>query len=92
MNDELILLDPSAERSPIVRQRRARSASIAGARFGLLDINKARGDVFLQRLEELRAELLVDKQRILADLRGDEVTIGAEEDIVAAIAKAEGAQ
>ena len=56
MTEGQILLDPSAERSPVVRPRRARPASIAGARFGLLDINKARGDVFLQRLEELLRE------------------------------------
>jgi hypothetical protein len=53
MNDDRILLDPSPERSPVMRPRRARPASIAGARFGLLDINKARGDVFLDRIEEL---------------------------------------
>ena len=52
MTEDLILLDPTAERSPAARSRRARPA-IAGARFGLLDINKARGDVFLDRIEEL---------------------------------------
>ena len=53
MTEELILLDPSPERSPVARALRARARSIAGARFGLLDINKARGDVFLDRLGEL---------------------------------------
>ena len=53
MTEDLILLDPTPERSPAARSRRARPASIAGARFGLLDINKARGDVFLNRIEEL---------------------------------------
>jgi hypothetical protein len=53
MTEDLILLDPSPERSPAARARRGRPASIAGARFGLLDINKARGDVFLDRIEEL---------------------------------------
>lgn len=52
MNEDLILLDPSPERTPIQRARRARPASIDGLRFGLLDINKARGDVFLDRIEE----------------------------------------
>jgi len=53
MNDDIILLDPSPERAPVQRSRRARPASIEGLRFGLLDINKARGDVLLTRIEEL---------------------------------------
>lgn len=46
-----ILLDPTAEVSPVMRPRRERPASIAGMTIGLLDIAKARGDVFLDRLE-----------------------------------------
>ena len=53
MTEDLILLDPSPERSPVARARRPRRASISGARFGLLDINKARGNIFLDRIEEL---------------------------------------
>ena len=53
MTEDLILLDPSPERSSVARARRPRPASIAAARFGLLDINKARGDLFLDRIEEL---------------------------------------
>ena len=48
-----ILLDPTSEISPVMRPRRARPASLGGSRFGLLDISKARGDVFLDRLEAL---------------------------------------
>lgn len=48
-----ILLDPTSEISPVMRPRRARPASLGGRRFGLLDISKARGDVFLDRLEAL---------------------------------------
>ena len=56
MNENQILLDPSSERSAVLRERRARAHSIAGARAGLLDINKARGNLFLDRIEEqLRA-------------------------------------
>lgn len=47
-----VVLDPTSERSPATRQRNDRPASLAGARVGLLDISKARGDVFLDRLEE----------------------------------------
>jgi hypothetical protein len=53
MNPETFLLDPTSEISPVKRPRLARPSSIAGRRFGLLDINKARGDVFLDRIEEL---------------------------------------
>lgn len=44
------LLDPTHERSPAVRKRLPRLASVAGVSVGLLDISKARGDVFLDRL------------------------------------------
>ena len=53
MTEEQTLLDPTSEISPVKRPRRARSASLGGRRFGLLDINKARGDVFLDRLDAL---------------------------------------
>lgn len=45
------LLDPTHERAPAVRERLARLASLEGATIGLLDISKARGDLFLDRLE-----------------------------------------
>jgi hypothetical protein len=47
-----VILDPTSERSLAVRERLPRLASIAGKRVGLLDISKARGDVFLDRLEQ----------------------------------------
>jgi len=49
------LLDPTSERHPAVRARSPRLSSIQGRTVGLLDISKARGDVFLDRLEELLA-------------------------------------
>lgn len=48
-----IVLDPTAERRPADRQLNARPTSLAGLTVGLLDISKPRGDVFLDRLEEL---------------------------------------
>ena len=48
-----ILLDPTSERRPAVRARVARLPSLAGKTVGLLDISKPRGNVFLDRLEEL---------------------------------------
>jgi len=53
MTQATILLDPTSERSAVKRPRLARPSSVEGCRFGLLDINKARGDVFLDRIEEL---------------------------------------
>ena len=47
-----LVLDPTHERAPAQRERLPRLASLAGRRIGLLDISKARGDVFLNRLEE----------------------------------------
>ena len=46
----LTLLDPTHERAPAQRGRLPRLASLAGLTLGLLDISKARGDVFLDRL------------------------------------------
>lgn len=48
-----VLLDPTAERSAATRPRARRPATLDGATIGLLDIRKARGDVFLDRLAEL---------------------------------------
>jgi hypothetical protein len=46
-----ILLDPTSEHQPATRLRAKRLASLEGRTIGLLDIAKARGDVFLDRLE-----------------------------------------
>jgi hypothetical protein len=46
-----ILLDPTSERVPAERERAARLASLDGKTIGLLDIAKARGDIFLDQLE-----------------------------------------
>jgi hypothetical protein len=47
-----VLLDPTAEHSPTVRPRLPRPDSLEGLTVGILDIAKARGDVFLDRLDE----------------------------------------
>ena len=46
------LLDPTSERAPGTRERTKRPATLDGATIGLLDITKARGDVFLDRIAE----------------------------------------
>ena len=48
-----VLLDPTNESRPARREQLARPASLDGLTVGLLDIVKARGDVYLNRLEEL---------------------------------------
>jgi hypothetical protein len=45
------LLDPTAEREALVRERLAPPPTLEGRTVALLDIGKARGDVFLDRLE-----------------------------------------
>lgn len=52
----ITVLDPTNESSPASRQLLARPTSIAGLTVGLLDISKPRGDVFLNRIEELLSE------------------------------------
>ena len=47
------LLDPTSERSPGTRERAPRPESLTSVTVGLLDITKARGDVFLDRVAEL---------------------------------------
>ncbi len=56
------LLDPTAERAPAARAANPRPASLDGLTVGLLDISKARGDVFLDRLD---ARLQADGVRTL---------------------------
>ena len=47
-----VLLDPTSERSPSIRERLPRLDSLEGRTVGLLDISKARGDLFLERVEQ----------------------------------------
>jgi hypothetical protein len=51
-----ILLDPTSEAIPAERLRAPRLPELAGYTIGLLDIAKARGDVFLDRIESRLVE------------------------------------
>ena len=53
MTDRVIVLDPTSERSPEKRRRLEPLTSLAGKTVALLDISKARGNVFLDRVESL---------------------------------------
>ncbi len=46
-----VILDPTSEKNLTSRELLARPSSIVGQTIGLLDIAKARGDVFLNQLE-----------------------------------------
>ena len=56
MTETTILLDPTAESEPERRERLPRPAELRGRTVGLLDISKARGDIFLDELETLLSE------------------------------------
>jgi hypothetical protein len=51
MNQTRILLDPTAEQSPALRKMAPRLSSPRAQTIGLLDISKARGDIFLDHIE-----------------------------------------
>ena len=57
------LLDPTNERRVATMERVGRPQSLKGLTVGLLDISKARGDVFMDRLEERLSEIGADVLR-----------------------------
>jgi hypothetical protein len=56
VSEPRILLDPTSERRPAVRERLPRPESVKGLTIGLLDISKARGDLFLDRIAQRLGE------------------------------------
>lgn len=59
------LLDPTSERSPTIRPRLGRPATLDGLTIGLVDISKPRGDVFLDRLDERLRERGIATKRYM---------------------------
>ncbi len=57
------VLDPTNERRVSTMERVGRPTSLKGLTVGLLDISKARGDVFIDRLEERLSEMGADVKR-----------------------------
>lgn len=57
------LLDPTSERSPAMRPRKPPPERLEGLTVGLLDISKARGDVFLDRVEQRLRERGLEVKR-----------------------------
>lgn len=57
------VLDPTGEQRPAAREPNPRPATLDGLTVALLDITKARGDVFLDRLDELLNERGIHTRR-----------------------------
>jgi hypothetical protein len=45
------LLDPTSERSPTIRPRLGRPDKLEGLTIGIVDISKARGNIFLDQID-----------------------------------------
>jgi hypothetical protein len=56
MSQTTVLLDPTAERSPKMRERVKRPDDLKGITIGLLNISKPRGDIFLDEVEKQLTE------------------------------------
>ena len=52
MTEQRILIDPTSEQSPPLRDLAPRLSSLKDRTIALLDISKARGDIFLDRIAE----------------------------------------
>lgn len=59
----MVLLAPTSERTPVARALSPRPAALHGLAVAVLDISKARGNVFLDRLAERLAEMGVRVNR-----------------------------
>jgi hypothetical protein len=56
-------MDPTSELSPETREPLKRPSSLEGLTVGLLDISKARGDVFIDRIEDLLGQRGIKTRR-----------------------------
>lgn len=77
------LLDPSGERSTILRPSAPRLVDLAERTIGLLDISKPRGDIFLDTLEGT----LIERGATVERFRKPTFTKNAPEDLRARIAE-----
>lgn len=82
MSGKRVLLDPTSEEKPAVRQRMDRPESLEGLTIGLLDISKNRGDVFLDRV----ASRLIDRGLTVRRYRKPTFTRPAPVDLLQRIA------
>ncbi len=56
MSASMVLLDPTSERTPVARALAPRPLSMDGLSVAILDISKARGNVFLDRVAQRLVE------------------------------------
>ncbi len=56
-------LDPTSEQSPDTREPLEKLQSLEGLTVGLLDISKPRGNIFLDRLEDLMVQRGIKTKR-----------------------------
>ncbi len=56
-------MDPTSERSPEKLQPLPRPTDLTGKTVGLLDISKPRGDIFIDRLEDLFIQKGINTKR-----------------------------
>lgn len=57
------LIDPTSESSPANREPLPRPTSLEGKTVGLLNISKPRGDIFLDRIEDLLGQQGIKTRR-----------------------------
>ena len=62
-SEAIVLLDPTSERSAAARARAPRPATLKDVTVGILDISKARGNVFLDRIAEQLTGQGIDVRR-----------------------------
>lgn len=60
MSDKLMLLDPTGEQAPAMRQRVVPPSTLQGLTVALFNIGKPRSDIFLSQIEKRLAELGVE--------------------------------
>lgn len=58
-----LLMDPTSEQSPARREPLPRPESLSGKTVGLLDISKPRGNIFLDRIEDLLGQQGIKTRR-----------------------------
>lgn len=63
MTNSTVLFDPTSEKKSAIQQRNSRPKALDSLTIGLLDISKAKGDIFLDEIEShLRAQNLTVKR------------------------------
>jgi hypothetical protein len=81
MTRTTILLDPTSESVPEKRERLPRPTELQGCTVGLLDISKARGDVFLDEIEARLSEKGMNVKRYQKPTFARTAPVGLQQEI-----------